>query len=287
MFDAIVSKATEFYTVFMSKAPEFFFALLSIIVFYYIAKYSAKLVTYNLRRFAKKRHGLATLLSGTTFTAVFLIGLFIALSILNLSQAVTSLLAGVGIVGIALGFAFQDIAANYISGIIIAVQRPFKEGDLLKTNDYFGKVTDIDLRSTTIVTLDGLDVIIPNKDVLQNPLTNYTHTNFRRVDLTVGVSYAEDLEHVKKVTIDAVKKVKPRDMRKEVELFYDEFDDSSINFIVRFWIENATQLSYRTAKSAAIMNIKAAYNKEGITIPFPIRTLDFGIKGGKTFKEMK
>ena len=287
MFEPFVTKATEFYTLFMSKLPEVFFALVTIIVFYFIAKFAASFVKSNLEKYVKKQHGLATLFSGTIFTIVLITGLFIALSILNLSQAVTSLLAGVAIAGIALSFAFQDIAANYISGVIIALQRPFKEGDLLKTNDYFGKVTDIDLRSTTIITLDGLDVIIPNKDVLQKPLTNYTHTDFRRVQLEVGVSYAEDLEHVKKITINAVKKVKPRDMKKDVELFYDEFADSSITFVVRFWIENATQLSYRTAKSAAIMNIKKAYNDEGITIPFPIRTLDFGIKGGQTFKEMR
>ena len=119
------------------------------------------------------------------------------LSILQLDKAVTSILAGAGIIGLALAFAFQDIAANFISGIFISFRKPIKLGDVVKINDYMGKVEQINLRDTIILTFQGQMVIIPNKDVFQSPIENYSLLGRRRLDLVVGVSYGDDLEKVK------------------------------------------------------------------------------------------
>ncbi len=210
-----------------------------------------------------------------------------ALTIVRLDGAVTSLLAGVGIVGLALGFAFQDIAANFISGVIIAVGQPFKVGDIVKTGDYFGTVTTITLRTTTIRTFQAIEVLVPNKNLLQDAVENYTNTRDRRVDLTVGVSYGDDLEKVKQLTLEAVKGLKSIVRPNDTTLVYTGFGDSSINFSVRFWAKSARQPDFLEAQSDAIMAIKQAYDDNDITIPFPIRTLDFGIKGGEKLSEMK
>lgn len=229
---------------------------------------------------------LRNLISNAVYLLIIIIALFGALSILHLDKTVTSILAGAGIVGLALGFAFQDIAANFISGVAMAVQRPIRTGELVEVAGQLGIVERIDLRTTEIKSLQGLQVIIPNKEIFQNVLTNYTRNGSRRVDLDVGVSYGDDLAKVERVTIEAVKTIDGLLPDREVELFYQEFGDSSINFEVRFWVSSKSQGYYNGRKSAAIVAIKSAYDKNDIMIPFPIRTLDFGIKGGEKLNAM-
>jgi small conductance mechanosensitive channel len=219
---------------------------------------------------------------------IFLIGIiiFTVLSILKLDKAVTSILAGAGIIGLALAFAFQDIAANFICGIFISFRKPLHVGDIVKVKDYMGKVEEINLRDTVLRTFQGEMVIIPNKDVFQNPIENFSLLGKRRVDLSVGVSYGEDLEKVRSITLDAVKDIVNISNEDETTLFFREFGDSSINFLIRIWINSPEQIDYLNGCSEAIIRIKKAYDQNDIVIPFPIRTLDFGIKGGKNLQEM-
>lgn len=219
---------------------------------------------------------------------IFLLGivLFVALSVLKLDKAVTSILAGAGIIGLALAFAFQDIAANFISGIFISVRKPLYVGDIVKIMDYMGKVDEINLRDTVLRTFQGQLVIIPNKDVFQNPIENYTLLGRRRVDIKVGISYGEDLERVKDITIAAVKDIDGLIKDEKITLFYTEFGDSAINYVIRLWINHIEQVNFLEIQSQCIINIKKAYDANDIMIPFPIRTLDFGIKGGKSLSDM-
>ncbi len=219
---------------------------------------------------------------------IFFVGivLFTVLTILQLDKAVTSILAGAGIIGLALAFAFQDIASNFISGIFISVRRPLHIGDVVKIKDYMGKVEEINLRDTIIRTFQGQMVIIPNKEVFQNPIENYSLLGKRRIDLSVGVSYGEDLRKVMEVTLDAVKGIDDLSGEDETTLFYQEFGDSSINFLIRLWMNSPEQSVYNYVGSEAIMRIKKAYDDNDIMIPFPIRTLDFGIKGGTKLDEI-
>ena len=144
----------------------------------------------------------------------------------------------------------------------------------------------IELRSTLIRTFQGLHVIIPNKDIFQNPFTNYTRTHTRRIDLEVGVSYGDDLDKVTAVVEKAVATNKYLVDGEPIKLVYEEFGSSSINFKVMFWIEyNPKKPMYLEAKSEAIIAIKKAFGENDIMIPFPIRTLDFGIKGGEKLSE--
>ena len=133
---------------------------------------------------------------------------------------------------------------------------------------------------TVVKTFQGLHVIIPNKEVFQNPLTNYTRTNERRIDLECGVSYGDDLEKVRKIAMDALKD-KPFLLEgKDINLYFTSFGDSSINFKLMFRINYPGQPGYMNAQSESIMALKKAFDENDISIPFPIRTLDFGIKGG-------
>jgi small conductance mechanosensitive channel len=187
---------------------------------------------------------------------------------------VVSLLAGVGIIGLAIGFAFQDIAANLIAGVFLSVRRPIHVGDLVRTNGFFGTVQEINLRSTILRTQTGETVLIPNRQVFETPTTNYSIAGKRRVDLQVGISYSDDLESAKRIALGAVERLETRDHDREVELFFKEFASSSIDFVVRFWIDFQRQSDYLAARSRAIVAIKQAFDENGITIPFPIRTIE-------------
>lgn len=281
----ITEKLNNWLREIVAMTPNLILAGLILAFAFLIAKLFRKVALKLISKVSKKEV-INNLFAIFVYILIVGIGLFAALSILQLDKAVTSILAGAGIIGLALGFAFQDMAANFISGIFISFRRPFNVGDLIETQDYQGLVTNVNLRDTIITTLEGQDVIIPNKEVFQNPIKNYTSSGRRRMDLSVGVSYGDDLEKVKRIVLEAVDKITLKSSESETSFFYKEFGDSSINFDVRIWVKTTSQLDYLTVRSEAVMNIKKAFDENDITIPFPIRTLDFGIKGGEKLSEM-
>ena len=203
-------------------------------------------------------------------------GIFIGLSLLNLDSLVTSLLAGAGILTLALGLAFQDIMANFISGVFIAFKGPFRVGDLIQYKDFVGEVTKVDLRTILVRTYTGQSILIPSKEILQNPITNFTKLHKRKVDLQVGISYKEDLEAVKELTETVLQRLPFIMPGSAVKFFYESFGDSSIKFQVYFWVKFHHLEDYYYARSEAIIAIKKAFDEHGITIPYPIRTLEKG-----------
>jgi small conductance mechanosensitive channel len=250
----------------------------------------ARLARGGLHRFLQRvspSEPVNRLLSQTVYVAIIAAGLFVGLGILGLQKTVASLLAGAGIITLALGFAFQDIAANLMAGIYLSIQHPFRAGHLIETKDFFGVVKRVHLRWTEIRSPEGQLVLIPNKQVFENAIQNYTATGRRRIDLRVGVSYDADLEKVRRVAMRALEQVSTRKADTEVEAFFEEFGDSSITFVARFWIDfTSQQADYLQARSEAIERLKSAFDQNGITIPFPVRTLDLGVRGGEKLSEV-
>ena len=282
-FELIVDKLSVWVQEFILLLPNIALAAVIMVFGIMISKFIRK---YIRKIFKKVFHNEALINLFTSLVYVFLLGvtLFVALSVLQLDKAVTSILAGAGIIGLALAFAFQDIAANVMSGIVISIRRPLHIGDVVKIKDHMGVIVEINLRDSVIKTFQGQMVIIPNKDLLQNPIENYSLMGKRRMDLTVGVSYGEDLERVRDITLKAVADIEGT-TDDEITFFYQEFGDSSINFDIRIWVNTAEQVEFLQVKSDAVMRIKKAFDLNNITIPFPIRTLDFGIKGGQPLSE--
>ncbi len=263
--------------------PNIVLALLVVVFFWLIAK----VIDRTLRRILKQfsvGHEIIDLTAVVVFIVVTITGLFVALDVLGLDKTITSLLAGVGILSLALGLAFQSTGENYVAGIYLAIRRPFQVGQVIRSNDFYGVVERIALRSTSLRVPEGQLIYLPNKKIFDNAIINFSDSGQRRVDLKVGVSYGDDLEKVKRVAVDAVSAVEKRDPAKPVEFFFDEFGDSSIDFEIRFWIDFYREPDYRAARSEAVMRIKAAFDANDITIPFPIRTLDFAQVGGDTLE---
>ncbi|WP_291726951.1 mechanosensitive ion channel family protein [Bernardetia sp.] len=282
---ALRDKLIGWFETLVAMLPNFFLAVIVLLVFYFIAKAIRVGINRALTRLVDNRN-ILELATQIIFYVIMIIGTFVALGVLNLDKTVTSLLAGAGVIGLALSFAFQDLATNFISGIFIAVQKPLQIGDLIQTHEYIGYVKRIGLRAIDIENFDGQYVIIPSKDVFQTPLLNYNRLNHRRVNLPIGVSYGDDIEKVERLLYDTIRNLEiTRDDYTDVRIDFDGFGDSSVNFIVRFWINHCDQPSYHRAYTQAGIAIKKAFDKNDITIPFPIRTLDFGIKGGEKMEQ--
>lgn len=278
--DLVLQKLERWYEHIVLMLPNLFLALVVLILTFVVARLVQR-GSDNLLGRVSHSVALNNLVVSVIYIVVLLLGFFFVLTILNLDKTVTTMLAGVGIIGLALGFAFQDIAANFISGVIIAVRKPFTVGDVIESNDYFGTIERINLRTIDIRQPTGELVKLPNRKVFEAALINFSHYGIRRIDVEVGVSYGEDLERVQRVVRDAVKGIRGQVEAKEVDVVYHEFGDSSINFNARFWVKYSRQFDYVEAKSEAIIKIKKAFDQNDIMIPFPIRTLDFGIKGGE------
>jgi len=282
----VIQKLDGWLDAFISMIPNMAVTLLLLIIFLVLANLGRKLFAKLFSK-ASNNKALESLFSSVIYGAILSIGIFIMLGVLGLDKALTSILAGIGVIGLALGLAFQDIAANFVSGIILAFRRPFKIGDIIDVKDIMGKVTRTNLRTTVIETFQGQEVHIPNKNILQDAIFNFSVLQKRRVDLAVGVSYSDDLEKVEDVVLSAIKKLDGLIDKDEMSFDYSEFDSSSINFNIRFWIEYPGELSYLQMRSKAIKAIKRAFDEQDIIIPFPIRTLDFGIKGGQKLSQME
>ena len=284
---AVWSKLSAWAQSFFDMLPNLAVAIVVVLAFSILSRWIGALaerVLGKTRLTTTARHLIGRLIQ----LSIFMAGVTIALSVLKLDKAVTSLLAGVGIVGLALGFAFQDLAANFVSGIALSIgsRYPFQVGDLIETNGVMGIAEQTFLRNSVIRTLDGDAVILPNKTLFENKLVNYSGDPYRRVQVSCGISYGDDLRKVKAVVLEALSGMEGLLKGRPVELFWSGYGDSSINFDAYFWIPFRRQTDFLEARSEAIMRIKEAFDRSGITIPFPIRTLDFGIKGGARLDEL-
>jgi small conductance mechanosensitive channel len=279
----LLTRVNDWVTLPIRMLPNLIVAIFVLVVILKLRHGLARLVERAVLRVTGHAHT-ARLMAAMTRLAALTVGIILALDVLNLDRAAASLLAGVGILGIAFGFASQDITANFMSGLILHFIHPFRLNDLIRSGEFLGYVEALDMRSTYIRNLQGQKITIPNKNILSNPITNYTITGARRVDITCGVSYADDLQLAQDLAVEAVAALDLRNQERPVELFFEKFDTSSINFSIRFWTRPEQQI-YLEARSEAIKAIQQTFKAHGITIPTQIVTLDFGSTAGKSLKE--
>lgn len=261
---------------FVAHIPNILVASLALGLFYLASLLVCRIARKILFKLTDS-HAIVNLALTVIKITVIGIGLILALGILGLQETVFSLLAGVGIAGLALGFAFQDLASNFISGIFLAFRRPFQEGDIIKTNSYIGTVKKLNIRNTILENFFGQLIYIPNKEVFQTPLTNYSSTGFRRIEIKVGVSYNCDIEKVESIAKKTLQKLDFCQDDKDVVAWTEEFGGSSVNLSLRFWINSNGDTAYPTAKSLALNAIKKAFEEHDIGIPYPVRTLDLSM----------
>ncbi|WP_046746111.1 mechanosensitive ion channel family protein [Kordia zhangzhouensis] len=271
----LVDKLESWWVLFVKNLPNIAVAILVLLLSYFLSRLVFK-TTLKLIEGRVKQKAVAKLISRIVAVIVVLVGLFLALSVMDLEESISGLLAGAGISGIVIGLALQGTLSNTISGVVLSFRKNIRLGNWVETTGYAGEVIDIALNYLVLKEADNNIVIIPNKTILENPIKNYSLTTKMRVMVECGVGYESDLEKVERITKKVVANSFDQiDSADNVEFYYTEFGGSSINFLCRFWIDAENSLEKLRAKSTAIKRIKQAFVAEGINIPFPIRTLQF------------
>lgn len=238
----------------------------------------SKLATSTLSRMLKRtrlRKSLQDLFALLTSIAVWFLGIMIAAVILFPGLTPASILAGLGIGSVAIGFAFKDVFENFLAGIIILFRREMRIGDHVECEGIEGQVSHIAIRESHIRQTDGQLVIVPNSILFKNPVTVRTDKDHRRVTVICGVAYDVDVDEARSVISDAVRGCDTVITDgKPIQIFAQEFASSSINFEVTWWT-GSKPVEVRTSRDQVVSAVKRALDDAGIEIPFPYRTLTF------------
>ena len=250
--------------------PKLFFGIVIFLAAWFLANLAAK----GVRRALALRNTdpeVSLLLARVTRWAIVMWGLFLGLQQVNFN--LTGFVTGLGVVGFTIGFAFQDIAKNFMAGILLLLQQPFDIGDSIEVAGYTGTVTAIEIRSTALRSPDGKHVIIPNAQVFTGVITNFSRSPRRRLQLEVGVAYDSDLKQVTDVvrqTISQIEGVIQDDPAPNVT--FNTFGDSAINLTLYYWVDVAT-LGIFEAQDRVLKAVKLALEDAGIEIPYPTRAV--------------
>jgi small conductance mechanosensitive channel len=240
--------------------PNLVIAILVLAICWVAARVVSALVQRLVSRVGSN-HDAVRLLGFLAYGTLLAGGVFVALGVLHLDKTVTSLLTGVGILGLTLGFALQDVASNLMAGLLIELHHPFRLNDVIETNNYVGRVSRITLRDTEIDQLDGQIVVVPNKEIFNKPVVNHSSASRRRVDFEIKVPPEVDLEVALQLAHDAVSAIDRRDHRHEIELFFKSIEDTGTTLLVRFWIDSTDEVEYLRARSTAIQRVKGSFDR--------------------------
>lgn len=201
------------------------------------------------------------------------LGLFAASTLRELGFNLAVLMGAAGVLTVAVGFASQTSASNLISGLFLIGERPFEIGDIIRVGSTTGEVLSIDALSVKLRTFDNLFVRIPNETLIKSEVTTLTRFPIRRVDLTVGVAYKEDIGRVREVLLDVADRNRLCLDEPPPLFIFQGFGDSSLNIQFSVW---ATRENFLALRNSITAEIKAAFDEAGIEIPFPHRSLYAG-----------
>ncbi len=249
--------------------PEVLGAVIVVVLFTVFYFLVARLLLRGLERTALVP-ALQKILVRTIFKGVVVV--FAIITLLNqIGIDVTAAIAGVGIVGIAVGLAAKESLANILSGFSIFIDALYAEGDWVEIVGKYGQVKQITLRTTKIRTLDNIFIIIPNAEITQNPVTNFSEEGMVRITAKVGIAYRESIDRAREVLLNAVSKIDGVLTEPRPAVVVDSLGDSSVNLLVRVWVDDAgTDQQYRFLLTETC---KKALDEACIEIPFPQRVI--------------
>jgi small-conductance mechanosensitive channel len=258
---------------FVNALPGLGIALAILLVTFIVTRFASK-ITNRITKHAQIRTDLRHLFETLVRLAIWIVGVVIALTVAIPSFTPASAFAGLGIGALAIGFAFQDIFENFLAGVLIMLRDKMEIDDVIECNGILGKVERITLRETHIRQLTNELTVVPNSMLFKNPVKVITDETMRRSEIVVGVSYDSDLEQAEKIILETVEGVEHISKDKPVLVVAQEFNASSIDFLVQWWSDSAER-DLRMTKGDVIKAIKRALDNAGIEIPFPYVTHTF------------
>ncbi len=273
-YQVIASAANDMVNDFIVRLPYFMVAVVVLLVFWLLSLIFKSVVSKLLSKSHTHRN-LVRVFQRIGGALIFFIGLMVAMVIAIPGFTPAKLVGALGIGSVAIGFAFKDIFQNLLSGILLLLSEPFRIGDQIVSGEFEGTVEDIKVRATTIRTYDGRQVVIPNSQLYTSALTVNTAYKRRRLELTVGIGYEDDIRKAKEVILQALEKAETVSKLAEPSVVATEFGASSIDLKVRWFINDGTQANKVASIHEVIVEIKDQLDAAGVNMPFPIRTLDF------------
>ncbi len=271
--DIVWQSIFDLWTGLLESLPLLFAGVIIFVFTWITAKLVDRVLSRALRDSWFKR-GFKDLLLQMATVFVWVAGLTVTAVIVFPGLTPAKVLAALGIGSIALGFAFKDIVENFLAGILILWRFPFDPGDFIRWGDIEGKVEEITIRMTLIRKSDGVLVVLPNATLFKEPVDVLTDRDSRRVTVICGIAYGEDVDEARTVIQNAVESCDTRAADQPVQIFAQEFADSSINFEVTWWC-GSTPADVRRSRDQVVAAVKRALDEAGIEIPFPYRTLTF------------
>src|SRR5215216_1361902 len=244
---------------FISDIPN----LITALAIFVACLYLARVLSNILRRVLNKRKapaGVTHILAQLTLWTIIVVGTITAL---QRFFDVTAFLTGLGIIGFTVGFALQDVMKNLASGIILLLQQPFHVGESIGVKGFDGTITAIDLRATEMRATDGRIIILPNADVLANPIINYSRARQRRVDLILNLPHTSEPNAIRRILLDAMKSVEGFISLPEPVIVFNDLTNSALELNANFWVD-VTKTDPARAKDAVLLKIKSAFGDEGI-----------------------
>lgn len=271
--DMIMGQLQSMAESFFASLPNLVIALIVLIVTWLVAKFAVRIAD-ALTGKSSLRPSLKNLIDTLVKLGIWLVGLMLAMIILLPGFTPTSLIAGLGIGAVAIGFAFQDIFENFLAGVLIMLREKMRIGDVIECEGITGKVEHITLRETYVRKLSGEVTLVPNSILFKNPVEILTDETQRRHQVVAGVSYDTDLDHAASVIRKAVESIGGIAADKGIDIFASEFNSSSVDFTVRWWAGSKPRAMWET-RDAVIRAIKRSFDEAGIEIPFPYITHTF------------
>lgn len=272
-YQSIIDSANGIFIGFVERIPYFVASIIVVLIFWFLSIVFKKIV-YKLLGSRSRHQNLVKVFQRVGGALIIFIGFMIAMVIAVPGFTPAKLIGALGIGSVAIGFAFKDIFQNLLSGILLLISEPFRIGDQIVSGEYEGTVEDIKIRATTIKTYDGRQVVIPNSDLYTSALTVNTAYKQRRLQVAVGIGYEDDIEAAKAEIMQALDKVNSVSTKSKPSVIATGFGGSSMDLMVRWFIEDGTQANKVASIHQVIVEIKNALDAAGINIPFPIRTID-------------
>jgi len=266
----VLSELQDLVDTFINNVPLFIFAL----VIFIAAEVFSKVVERWAERSLRKKiedPDTRTFLARAARYAVLVLGILAALEQIPGIQ-ITSFLAGLGILGFTIGFALQDIARNFIAGLLLLMRQPFSVGDAVQVAGRDGSVLEITMRDTVIKSWDGVMEIIPNLDVYTNPIINYSELPLRRRTVLIGLGYGEDVDRAKDLILSTIQSTEGVLKDPEPEILTEELGASTLNLAARFWVNQETHNLF-AVHSEVVDAINGVAEREGIDMPYPIEVV--------------
>ena len=246
--------------------PNVVSAVLILLLFWLLALASRWLCVRFDHRISGGQVHVGHLLGWAVYVFFLVSGAFLALDALKLTQFLTHMLAGAGIVGIVAGFALQDIAANAFAGMLVRLQRPFDAGQWVEVNSAFGQVREISMLTTAIDTPDGQTVYVPNQLIYRNNFKNYSTLGKRRVVIACGASLGDDLAQVQQLALAEINQIPGRLPGSGADFYWKDLSAAGCHFEVGFWIAFQEYSQYLAAVDEAVSRLKNRFATEKINL---------------------